>query len=53
MEKIGKLAIASVGLEAEPTGDERPSRYVIPLGKFAALATVRPDGGSVSECGAR
>ena len=42
MEKIGKLAIAAIGLETEPTGEERPSRYVVPLGKFASLATVAP-----------
>ena len=42
MEKIGKLAIAAIGLETEPTDEERPSRYVVPLGKFASLATVAP-----------
>ena len=42
MEKIGKLAIAAVGLETEPTGEEGPSRFVVPLGKFASLATVAP-----------
>lgn len=43
MEKIGKLAIAAIGLESEPTGeDERRARYVIPLAKFASLATVAP-----------
>lgn len=43
IEKIGKLAIAAVGLESEPTGeDERRVRYVIPLAKFASLATVAP-----------
>lgn len=42
MEKIGKLAIAAVGLETESTNDERPTRYVVPLGKFASLATVAP-----------
>ena len=42
MEKIGKLAIGAIGLETEPTGEERPSRFVVPLGKFASLATVAP-----------
>lgn len=43
MEKIGKLAIATIGLETEPTGeDERRARFVVPVGKFAALATVAP-----------
>jgi hypothetical protein len=43
MEKIGKLAIAAIGLESEPTGeDERRARFVIPLSKFASLATVAP-----------
>jgi len=42
MERIGKLAIAAVGLETEPTGEERPARFVVPLGKLAALATVAP-----------
>lgn len=43
MEKIGKLAIAAIGLESEPTGeDERRARYVVPLGKFAGLATIAP-----------
>lgn len=42
MEKIGKLAIAAIGLETEPTGEERPSRFVVLLGKFATLATVAP-----------
>jgi hypothetical protein len=41
MEKIGKMAIAAIGLETEPTGeDERRARFVVPVGKFAALATV-------------
>ena len=42
MEKIGKLAIAAIGLETEPSDEERPSRFVVPLGKFASLATVAP-----------
>jgi hypothetical protein len=43
MEKIGKLAIAAVGLETEPTGEEeKRARFVIPLAKFASLATVAP-----------
>jgi hypothetical protein len=42
MEKIGKAAIAAIGLETEPTGDEKPARFVVPLGKFATLATVAP-----------
>lgn len=41
MEKIGKMAIAAIGLETEPTGeDERRARFVVPVGKFATLATV-------------
>jgi hypothetical protein len=43
LEKIGKLSIAAVGLETEPNEDEeKRSRFVIPLAKFAALATVAP-----------
>jgi hypothetical protein len=43
MEKIGKLAIAAVGLETEPTGEEkRRARFVVPLAKFASLATISP-----------
>lgn len=43
MEKIGKMAIATVGLETEPTDEEeRRTRFVVPLGKFATLATVAP-----------
>ena len=43
MEKIGKMAIAAIGLETEPMGeDERHARFVVPVGKFAALATVAP-----------
>ncbi len=43
MEKIGKMAIAAVGLETEPTDDEeKRTRLVVPLGKFATLATVAP-----------
>jgi len=43
LEKIGKLSIAAVGLEIEPTEEEaKRSRFVIPLAKFATLATVAP-----------
>lgn len=43
LDKIGKLAIAAVGLETEPTGEEdKRSRFVVPLAKFATLATVAP-----------
>ena len=43
LEKIGKMAIDAVGLETQPTGeDEKRTRYVVPLGKFAALATAAP-----------
>lgn len=43
MEKIGKLAIAAIGLETEPANeDERRARFVVPVGKFAALATIAP-----------
>ena len=43
MEKIGKMAVAAIGLETEPTGeDERRTRFVVPLAKFASLATVAP-----------
>lgn len=43
LDKIGKLAIAAVGLETEPTDEEeRRSRYVLPLAKLATLATVAP-----------
>lgn len=43
MEKIGKLSIAAVGLETEPTNEEEPRRrFVLPLAKFATLATVAP-----------
>ena len=43
MEKIGKLAIVAIGLETEPSGDdERRARFVVPVGKFAALATIAP-----------
>lgn len=43
MDKIGKLAIASVGLETEPTDeDQKRERFVVPLGKFATLSTVAP-----------
>lgn len=43
LEKIGKLSIAAVGLETEPTNeDEQRSRFVVPLAKFATLTTVGP-----------
>jgi hypothetical protein len=43
MDKIGKLAIAAVGLETEPTDeDQKRTRLVVPLAKFATLATVAP-----------
>jgi hypothetical protein len=43
LEKIGKLSIAAVGLETEPTGEEeKRSRFVVPLAKLASLATVTP-----------
>jgi hypothetical protein len=43
MEKIGKLAIAAVGLETESADEEeRRTRFVVPFGKFATLATVAP-----------
>lgn len=43
LDKIGKLAIAAVGLETEPTSEEeRRSRFVLPLAKLATLATVAP-----------
>lgn len=41
LEKIGKMAIATVGLETEPTDEEeKRTRLVVPFGKLAALATV-------------
>ena len=41
LEKIGKLSIAAVGLETEPTGEEeRRSRFVVPIAKLATLVTV-------------
>jgi hypothetical protein len=43
LEKIGKLSIAVVGLETEPTNEEeKRSRFVVPLAKFATLVTVGP-----------
>jgi site-specific DNA-cytosine methylase len=43
LEKIGKLSIAAVGLETEPTNEEeKRSRFVVPLAKLATLATVAP-----------
>jgi hypothetical protein len=43
LEKIGKLSIAAVGLETEPTNEEEQrSRFVVPLAKLASLATVAP-----------
>lgn len=43
LEKIGKLSIAAVGLETEPTDEqEKRSRFVVPIAKLASLATVAP-----------
>jgi hypothetical protein len=43
LEKIGKLSIAAVGLETEPTDeDEKRSRFVVPIAKLASLSTVGP-----------
>jgi hypothetical protein len=43
LDKIGKMAIAAVGLETEPADDEETrTRFVVPLGKLASLATVAP-----------
>jgi hypothetical protein len=43
LERIGKLSIAAVGLETEPTNeDEQRSRFVIPIAKLASLSTVAP-----------
>lgn len=43
LEKIGKLSIAAVGLETEPTDEEeKRSRFVVPVAKLASLATVAP-----------
>jgi hypothetical protein len=43
LEKIGKLSIAAVGLETEPTDEEeKRSRFVVPLAKLATLATAAP-----------
>jgi len=43
LEKIGKLSIAAVGLETEPTSEEETrSRFVVPIAKLASLATVAP-----------
>jgi hypothetical protein len=37
------MAVDAVGLETEPTDEEeKRARYVVPLGKFATLATVAP-----------
>ena len=50
MEKIGKMAIAAVGLETEPTDEEeKPARFVLPLGKFAKLCDRCTDGRSPGE----
>jgi hypothetical protein len=50
MDKIGKLAIAAVGLETEPTDeDQKRTRLVVPLAKFATLATRRTDRRSPGE----
>jgi hypothetical protein len=43
LEKIGKLSIAAVGLETEPTDEQdKRSRFVVPIAKLASLATVAP-----------
>jgi hypothetical protein len=43
LEKIGKLSIAAVGLETEPTNEEeKRSRFVVPIAKLATLATTAP-----------
>jgi hypothetical protein len=43
LEKIGKLSIAAVGLETEPTNeDEKRSRYVVPIAKLASHTIVGP-----------
>lgn len=43
LEKIGKLSIAAVGIETEPTDEEeKRSRFVVPVAKLATLATVAP-----------
>jgi hypothetical protein len=43
LEKIGKLSIAAVGLETEPTSeDEKRSRFVVPIAKLATITTVGP-----------
>lgn len=43
MEKIGKVAIAAIGLETEPIGeDEKRTRFVVPVAKLASLASVAP-----------
>jgi hypothetical protein len=43
LEKIGKLSIAAVGLETEPTDEgQKRSRFVVPLAKLGTLATVAP-----------
>lgn len=43
LEKIGKLSIAAVGLETQPTDEEeKRSRFVVPLAKLATLATAAP-----------
>lgn len=43
LEQIGKLAIATVGLEVESADEEeKPMRYRVPIEKFVKLATNRP-----------
>jgi hypothetical protein len=43
LKKIGQLSIDAVGLETVPTDEEEQRRrFVVPLGKFATLATVAP-----------
>jgi hypothetical protein len=43
LKQIGKLSIAAVGLETEPTNEEeKRARFVVPIAKLATLATVAP-----------
>lgn len=43
LKQIGKLSIAAVGLETEPTSEEeKRQRFVVPIAKLATLTTVGP-----------
>jgi hypothetical protein len=42
LEQLGKHAIAAVGLEVTPPGNEEPARYVLTVSNFNKLATHRP-----------